>query len=103
MTSKYAGKYLCTLTNDFGSQQSMTKVIIGCSPEFLTTFPAEMRVNIGEPLIIVCDYNAFPEPEIFWFKDKRQLSEKAGEIIFSEPKHNVCQLKYINAKAGVYS
>ena len=103
MTSKYAGKYFCNLTNDFGSQQSMTKVIIGCSPEISSSFPSEMRVNIGEPLVIVCEFNAFPEPEVTWLKDKRQLSEKLGEIVFSEPKHNVCQLKYVNAKAGTYS
>ena len=103
MTSKYAGKYLCNLTNDFGSDQSMTKVIIGCSPEISNDFPSELRVNIGEPLVILCEYTAFPEPEVFWFKDKRQLSEKAGEIIFSEPKNNAFQLKYLNAKAGLYS
>ena len=99
----FAGKYTCIIRNNFGQQEFTTKIIVGCSPEFATPFPSQMRINIGDALVLRCEYSAFPEPEVFWFKDKRQIAEKLNEVSFSMLQENVCEMIVANAKAGLYT
>ena len=99
----FAGKYTCVIKNNFGQQETVTKVIVGCSPEFAAPFPTQMRISLGDSLVLRCEYNAFPEPDVFWFKDKRQIAEKPNEVSFSMTQENVCEMTMVNAKAGIYS
>jgi hypothetical protein len=63
VTASTGGMYTCTVSNIAGNHSESTVVFV--SPHFLNQ-PLDQQTSVSSTVHIVCDVEAFPDPEYLW-------------------------------------
>ena len=63
VSASTGGIYTCIVSNIAGSDSINTSVFV--APYFVNQ-PLDQQVSVGSPLLIICDVEAFPNPDYLW-------------------------------------
>ncbi|XP_071443882.1 protein Obscurin isoform X3 [Hetaerina americana] len=75
-----AGLYTCVATNEHGSEEASGRIRVRCPPKFNLGLPKEAKANEGDVDVeFVVNVEAFPKPNIKWYLDEVEITEKKTE------------------------
>ncbi|XP_075215544.1 obscurin isoform X3 [Lycorma delicatula] len=75
-----AGKYSCEISNKHGTNSDNADLNVRCSPQFRTKL-SDMKANEGDTNIeFTVNVEAFPKPNVQWFHDEVEITEKVTEF-----------------------
>uniref|UniRef100_A0A8C4YVD5 Hemicentin-2 n=1 Tax=Gopherus evgoodei TaxID=1825980 RepID=A0A8C4YVD5_9SAUR len=70
-----SGEYTCLATNEAGSVQKRTKLVVYAPPELRGDGPRRnVSILAGQPLTLDCDVSGIPAPTVTWYKDGQLVS-----------------------------
>uniref|UniRef100_A0A8C1LEB7 Hemicentin 2 n=1 Tax=Cyprinus carpio TaxID=7962 RepID=A0A8C1LEB7_CYPCA len=76
-----AGQYVCTATNSAGQDQKSILLTVYALPTLVPRLGSESEVmtpQVGSSLILRCEANGTPEPEVTWYRNGLQLAAGNG-------------------------
>ncbi|XP_001920501.5 hemicentin-1 [Danio rerio] len=76
-----AGQYVCTATNSAGQDQKSILLTIYALPALVPRLESESEVRtplVGSTLILRCEANGIPKPEVTWYRNGLQLAAGNG-------------------------
>uniref|UniRef100_H0WC62 Hemicentin-1 n=1 Tax=Cavia porcellus TaxID=10141 RepID=H0WC62_CAVPO len=88
-----AGTYMCVAQNSAGTALGKIKLNVQVPP-VISTLPKEYIIAVDKPVMLPCEADGLPPPDITWHKDghvilesirQRILSSGALQIAFSQP------------------
>ncbi|XP_046395296.1 obscurin isoform X2 [Ischnura elegans] len=75
-----AGLYTCVATNEHGSEEASGRIRVRCPPKFNLGLPKEAKANEGDVDVeFVVNVEAYPKPNIKWYLDEVEITEKKTE------------------------
>ncbi|KAG8233550.1 hypothetical protein J437_LFUL013762, partial [Ladona fulva] len=75
-----AGVYTCVATNEHGSAQASSTLHVRCPPQFRQGLPKEAQANEGDVNVeFFVNVEAYPKPNIKWYLDEVEITEKKTE------------------------
>ncbi|KTG07072.1 hypothetical protein cypCar_00042446, partial [Cyprinus carpio] len=100
---KDAGQYICTATNSAGQDQKSILLTVYALPTLVPRFESESEVmtpQVGSSIILRCEANGIPEPEVTWYRNGLQLTAGNGLRI----EHQQLEIVGVQvADGGVYT
>ncbi|XP_030391158.1 hemicentin-2 isoform X2 [Gopherus evgoodei] len=98
-----SGEYTCLATNEAGSVQKRTKLVVYAPPELRGDGPRRnVSILAGQPLTLDCDVSGIPAPTVTWYKDGQLLLE-SGSLRFLSGAQSIRVHKVRKEDAGSYT
>ncbi|XP_023961842.2 hemicentin-2 isoform X1 [Chrysemys picta bellii] len=98
-----SGEYTCLATNEAGSVQRRTKLVVYAPPELRGDGPRRnVSILAGQPLALDCDVSGIPAPTVTWYKDGQLLTE-SGSLRFLSGAQSIRVHKVRKEDAGSYT
>uniref|UniRef100_A0A1B6FN80 Obscurin n=1 Tax=Cuerna arida TaxID=1464854 RepID=A0A1B6FN80_9HEMI len=77
---KDTGKYSCEISNIYGSNKDEGDMFVRCCPQFRTKL-SDQKANEGDTNIeFTVNIEAFPKPNVRWFHNEVEITEKKTEF-----------------------
>nr|XP_032653549.1 hemicentin-2 isoform X2 [Chelonoidis abingdonii] len=98
-----SGEYTCLATNEAGSVQRRTKLVVYAPPELRGDGPRRnVSILAGQPLTLDCDVFGIPAPTVTWYKDG-QLLRESGSLRFLSGAQSIRVYKVRKEDTGSYT
>uniref|UniRef100_A0A8C3XUU2 Hemicentin-2 n=3 Tax=Chelydra serpentina TaxID=8475 RepID=A0A8C3XUU2_CHESE len=105
-----SGDYTCLATNEAGSVQRRTKLMVYTPPELRGDGPrGNVSIPAGQPLTLDCDVSGIPAPTVTWSKDGQSvircsdLGGSSGSLRFLSGAQSIRFHKVWKEDAGSYT
>ncbi|XP_071806297.1 hemicentin-2-like [Asterias amurensis] len=96
------GTYSCSARNADQAVNHLFEVVVYVPPVITSVFESILRVQIGQPMTLLCRANALPKASFTWYKDDRPIS-RVAETHFQEGWDGYLRVKeVIGSDAGLY-
>ncbi|XP_049774558.1 obscurin [Schistocerca cancellata] len=76
VTTELCGKYTCKVVNDLGTSESSSNLTVNFKPKFKKPLK-DVEVDEGDSLTLTIECDAYPEPNVKWYKDGNEVSADA--------------------------
>ncbi|XP_046661140.1 obscurin isoform X2 [Homalodisca vitripennis] len=77
---KDTGKYSCEISNIYGSNKDEGEMFVRCCPQFRTKL-TDQKANEGDTNVeFTVNIEAFPKPNVKWFHNEVEITEKKTEF-----------------------
>ncbi|XP_049949485.1 obscurin isoform X3 [Schistocerca serialis cubense] len=76
VTTELSGKYTCKVVNDLGTSESSSNLTVNFKPKFKKPLK-DVEVDEGDSLTLTIECDAYPEPNVKWYKDGNEVSADA--------------------------
>uniref|UniRef100_A0A0K0D158 Ig-like domain-containing protein n=1 Tax=Angiostrongylus cantonensis TaxID=6313 RepID=A0A0K0D158_ANGCA len=82
--SSDSGIYVCSATNEAGSEQQAYTLEVLVAPKIVSTSPPNISVPVGSSFSLKCGVRGYPEPLISWTRNGDKLAPNNADIIIDE-------------------
>ncbi|XP_031617665.1 Down syndrome cell adhesion molecule-like protein Dscam2 isoform X3 [Contarinia nasturtii] len=99
VSSRHAGLYTCIASNSGATVNHTSELLVKVAPRWIQE-PQDTALMLGNALVINCEAEGYPEPEITWFKGEGKLSKEFKSI---QLRNNSLMVDYVtDADEGYY-
>ncbi|VDM60010.1 unnamed protein product [Angiostrongylus costaricensis] len=82
--SSDSGIYVCSATNEAGSEQQAYTLEVLVAPKIVSTSPPNISVPVGSSFSLKCGVRGYPDPLISWTRNGDKLAPNNANIIIDE-------------------